>query len=194
MACQTMDCQLTDYRSAGAFMPKLVTLKQTEEQTARATAYVKTYILFPSGMLGLICMLVGVGMLGYQLLATDTYTPSTFWESSGLLLLGGIVGWLQTCYQRWILRERPEVFAARMQFVARRGTRSKREAVSSQPVASTPWWVPVAYIVLGGMILAASTMSVLQGNVHPVAGYLMPWAGFFWAKLFFWRKVIKVER
>jgi hypothetical protein len=175
-------------------MAKLVTLKQAEEQTARATAYVKTYILFPSGMLGLICMLVGIGMLGYQLVATDSYTWRTFAESSGLLLLGGVVGWLQTLYQRWMLRVRPEVFAARMQFVAKRGSRSKRESVSSQPDSTSPWWVPVAYLALAGMILAASTMSVLEGTVNPVAAYLMPWAGFFWAKLFFWRKVIQVNR
>jgi hypothetical protein len=194
MASEAPDCRALYHRSTDPFMAKLVTLKQAEEQTARATAYVKTYILFPSGMLGLICMLVGIGMLGYQLVATDSYTWRTFAESSGLLLLGGVVGWLQTLYQRWMLRVRPEVFAARMQFVAKRGSRSKRESVSSQPASTSPWWVPVAYLALAGMILAASTMSVLEGTVNPVAGYLMPWAGFFWAKLFFWRKVIQVNR
>jgi hypothetical protein len=93
-----------------------------------------------------------------------------------------------------MLRVRPEVFAARMQFVAKRGSRSKRESVSSHPASTSPWWVPVAYLALAGMILAASTMSVLEGTVNPVAAYLMPWAGFFWAKLFFWRKVIQVNR
>ncbi len=175
-------------------MPKLVTLRQTEDQAARATAYVKTYILFPSGVLGLICMLAGIGALGYQLLATDTYTWSTFLESSGLLFLGGLFGWLQTMYQQWILRERPEIFATRMQAVLRRGKRPKRDAVPIHSAPAGPAWVPLIYLAAAGTILSASTMSVMQGTVYPLAGYLMPWAGFFWAKLFFWRSVIKPDR
>ena len=43
-------------------------------------------------------MVCGVGGLGYQLIATDTYTWGTFIQSSGLLLLGGMLGWLQTSF------------------------------------------------------------------------------------------------
>ncbi|MGC3976058.1 MAG: hypothetical protein QM771_16985 [Nitrospira sp.] len=95
-------------------MPKLISVKQQEGHDARATAYIKAYMLFPAGILGLISMLGGVGGLGYQLIATDTYSWATFVESSGLLLLGGLLGWVQTTYHRWILANRPEVFAERM--------------------------------------------------------------------------------
>ena len=72
-------------------MAKLISLKQQEGHDARATAYIKAYMLFPAGILGLISMIGGVGGLGYQLIATDTYPWWTFLHSSGLLLLGGVI-------------------------------------------------------------------------------------------------------
>ena len=114
-------------------MPKLVTIKQQEGQDAKATAYVKAYMLFPAGILGLVSMVGGVGGLGYQLIATDTYTWETFVQSSGLLMLGGLLGWLQTTYHRWILRHRPGVFAARMrQPTLKKSGRPKRDGGSDQ--------------------------------------------------------------
>ena len=53
-------------------MAKLISLKQQEGHDARATAYIKAYMLFPAGILGLISMIGGVGGLGYQLIATDS--------------------------------------------------------------------------------------------------------------------------
>ena len=85
-------CGWDDDRTTITAMPKLVSVKQQEGHDARATAYIKAYMLFPAGILGLISMLGGVGGLGYQLIATDTYSWTTFLESSGLLLLG-VLGW-----------------------------------------------------------------------------------------------------
>ena len=53
----------------------------------------------PASLDWLACMVTGtVAALGYQLVATDTYTWTTFAESFGLLLLGGVLGWIQTRY------------------------------------------------------------------------------------------------
>lgn len=173
-------------------MPKLVAVKPIEGYDAKATAYIKAYMLFPSGILGLLSMVGGVGALGYQLIGTDTYTWQTFLQSSGLLLLGGILGWVQTLYHQKILRERPEVFAARMQQpTAKRGGRAKREPAVYQPSSTTSPWVPVAYLAGVAVLLSTATFSVVYGAVFVVAAYLLPWAGFFWAKLFFWRKVLQ---
>src|SRR5690349_12626906 len=97
----------------GVPMPKLVTVRQSEDTTERAKNYVKAYILFPSGFLGLVAMVVGTAALGYQLIATDSYTWTTFVTSSGLLLVGGCVGWMQTRYHQYILDKHPDVFASR---------------------------------------------------------------------------------
>jgi hypothetical protein len=173
-------------------MPKLVTVKQQEGQGAKATAYVKAYMLFPAGILGLISMVGGVGALGYQLIATDTYTWETFLQSSGLLLLGGVLGWLQTTYHRWILRYRPEVFASRMRQPAiKKSGRPKRDSGPSQEPPSGSPWAPVAYVAGLALLLSGSTVAAIYGAVYPFAAYFLPWAGFFWAKLFFWRTVLK---
>lgn len=173
-------------------MPKLVAVKPQEGYDAGATAYIKAYILFPSGILGLLSMLGGIGALGYQLIATDSYTWETFLQSSGLLVLGGILGWLQTIYHRSILRDHPEIFAERIKpSTTKKGGRPKRDDSSSQARSHTSPWVPVAYLAGVAVLMFGSTVSVVYGAVYPVAAYLLPWAGFFWAKLFVWRKVLE---
>ena len=173
-------------------MAKLISLKQQEGHDARATAYIKAYMLFPAGILGLISMIGGVGGLGYQLIATDSYTWWTFLQSSGLLLLGGVLGWVQTTYHRWILTNRPEVFAARMrQPTVSKSGKPKRESAASQEQASGSPWAPGAYMVGLALLLAGSMVSMLYGAVHPIAACFLPWAGFFWAKLFFWKSMLK---
>lgn len=61
----------------------------------------------------------------------------------------------------------------------------------SQPSSTTSPWVPVAYLAGVAVLLSTATFSVVYGAVFVVAAYLLPWAGFFWAKLFFWRKVLQ---
>ncbi len=176
-------------------MPKLVTVRQLEDTTERAKNYVKAYILFPSGFLGLIAMVAGTAALGYQLNATDSYTWATFLTSSGLLIFGGCVGWIQTRYHQYILDKHPDVFASRMKPIStRRSGRAKKDAPVPTPQAPGSKWIPLAYLAGVGLLLAASTISTQMGQVHPVAAYLMPWGGFFWAKLYFWRAVIKEIR
>jgi hypothetical protein len=176
-------------------MPKLVAVKQTHDVSERAKDYVKAYILFPSGILGLVSMIGGIAALGYQLLATESYTWATFSISSSLLILGGCVGWAQTRYHQYILREFPDVFASRMKPAAvKRSARSKKEPAITVPQPPGSNWVPVVYLVGIGLLLAASTASMEVGQMHPLAAYLMPWGGFFWAKLYFWRAVIQERR
>ncbi len=173
-------------------MAKLVSVKQQEGHDARATAYIKAYMLFPAGILGLISMVGGVSGLGYQLIATDTYSWATFLQSSGLLLLGGVLGWLQTTYHRWILANRPEVFAERMRQPAlNKGGRPKRDSRKSQESPGGSPWAPVAYMAGLALLLSGSTIGVIYGAVHPIPAYFLPWAGFFWAKLFFWKTLLK---
>ncbi len=47
-------------------MPKLVTVQRIEGEHEKALEYVKTRILFPSGLLGLICLVAGAATLIYQ--------------------------------------------------------------------------------------------------------------------------------
>jgi hypothetical protein len=158
----------------------------------QAHQYVKSYILFPSGLVGLICLIGGVGGLGYQLMGTDSYTWDTFYQSSGLIALGVVMGVAQTRYHQYLLRRFPEVLAARMRLAStKQGVKAKKEA---QPVTighpGRPF-VSLAYVV-GVTILAGSGMGAfMYGQVSVVPALLMPWAGFYWARIFFWRSIIK---
>jgi hypothetical protein len=173
-------------------VPKLVTVWREQDIQTQARHYVRAYILFPSGILGLVCMIGGIGSLGYQLFASSSYTWITFMTSSGLLLIGALCGFAQTKYHRFILESRPEVFAARMRSAVQR-TQKKAKEVIKIPEITHPGrrWVPVAYIAGSVALLGGSIWAIMFGAMDALPALLMPWAGFYWGKLFFWRGIIK---
>src|SRR5689334_16240296 len=137
-------------------MAKLVKEWRSEDIRTQARHYVRTYILLPSGFLGLVCMLGGIGTLGYQLVASGTYTWKTFNVSTALLLFGGLCGWVQTRYHRYLFDTVPGVFAARMRTAVQR-TQRKGKAEPVVPSIDHPGrkLVPVGYVtgiasLLGG--------------------------------------------
>jgi hypothetical protein len=173
-------------------MAKLVKEWRNEDIRTQARHYVRTYILLPSGFLGLICMLGGMGALGYQLIASETYTWQTFTTSSALLVLGAIFGWLQTRYHRYLLDTAPGVFAARMRTAVQRTQRKAKPDPVIPPIEHRGRkLVPVLYLIGVGLLLGGSMWAILYGSTDAVPALLMPWAGFYWSKLFFWRGVVK---
>ncbi len=172
-------------------MPKLVTVWREEEIQTQARQYVRSYILFPSGLMGLVCMVGGLGSLAYQLLASSTYTWTTFLTSSGLIVLGACCGWAQTRYHRYLLATVPEVFAARIRSAVTRNQKKKKNE-SPIPEIQHPGrgFVPMVYAVGSALLMATSAWAMFYGSVDIVPAVLMPWAGFYWGKLFFWRGVV----
>lgn len=176
-------------------VPKLINVHQPQQAMQLAQEYVKTYILMPSSLLGLICMVGAIGGLGYQWFSTEGYAFDTFYQSSGLFISGVGLGALQTLYQRHLLREFPEVLAARMKegLNRQRGTLTKRSEATTIKHPGRQF-VPLAYL-LGTMALVGGTIAAsVYGRVSMVPALLMPWAGFYWARLFLWRRVIKVGK
>lgn len=173
-------------------MPRLITVRRPEEVAQQAKEYVKSYILFPSGVVGFICLIGGVGGLGYQLVATDSYTWGTFYQSSALITLGVVIGMAQTRYQQFVLRRFPEVMAARMRMasIKRRG-KTKREAGPTTIDHPGRRFVPIAYVSGVFLLVGSAFAASVYGQVSTVPALLMPWAGFYWARLFFWRSVVK---
>ncbi len=175
-------------------MPKIITAKRLEGETEQAREYVKTHILFPSGVLGLILLIAGTGSLVYQFMF-EAYGWKTFLESTVLLLAGALIGWAQTRYHKYVLREHPGYFAGRLRTFTRTGPkRSKREAPASELRHWGRNWVPLYYLLGAGALLGASLASSILGQVYYMAAFLMPWAGFFWAKMFFWRGLLTQGR
>jgi hypothetical protein len=179
----------------GNHVPKLINVHHPQHTMQLAQEYVRAHILMPSGLLGLICVIGAVGGLGYQWLSTDSYTWDTFYQSSGLFISGVGFGAALTLYQRYLLREFPEVLAARM----KEGLNRQRGKLKKRSEATTiehpgRQFVPLAYL-LGMMILIGGAIAAsAYGRVNMLPALLMPLAGFYWARLFLWRRVIKVEK
>ncbi len=170
-------------------MPKIITAKRAESEVEKAREYVKVHILLPSGLLGLITMLAGVFALIYQFVV-ETYNWRTFLESSGLLLVGGILGWAQTRYHQYVLREYPRLFASRLRAPRLGQKRVKKELRARTVEHPGQKLVPWLYVLGIGLLLAASIAGWRVGPLDYIAAFFLPWAGFFWAKLFFWRRVL----
>lgn len=176
-------------------VPKLINVHHPQQTMQQAQEYVKTYILMPSGLLGLICVLGAVGGLGYQWLATDSYSWETFYQSSGLFMSGVGLGAAQTLYQRYLLREFPEVLAARMKegMNRQRGTLKKRSDATTIEHPGRQL-VPLAYLLGVTIMIGGTVAASVYGRVSVVPALLMPWAGFYWVRMFLWRRVITVEK
>jgi len=109
-------------------MPKLVTVLRPEKIDEQARYYVRSHILLPAGTIGLVSMVGGAGGLGYQLLASHTYSWVTFLSSSVLLAVGASCGFAQARYHRYLFKTFPEVYAAKMRTaVAQRSRKAKAE-------------------------------------------------------------------
>jgi hypothetical protein len=171
---------------------RLVTVRRPEEIAQQAHEYVKSYILFPSGLVGLICLIGGVGGLGYQLIASATYTWDTFYQSSALIMLGLLIGVAQTRYHQFLLTRFPEVFAARLRMASmKRGAKAKKEPHGLTIHHAGRQFVPLAYLSGAALLIGSALAASIYGQVSTVPALLMPWAGFYWARLFLWRKVVK---
>jgi hypothetical protein len=172
-------------------MPKLVTVLRPEKIDEQARYYVRSHILLPAGTIGLICMVGGLGSLGYQLLVNHTYSWVTFLTSSILLAVGAVCGWGQARYHRYLFTAFPEVYAARMRTaVAQRNRKSRAEP--EVPAIEHPGRAFVTAISIAGaaLIFGASAVAILYGELDPIPAVIVPWAAFYWAKLFCWRGVV----
>jgi len=168
-------------------VPKLITVQRPEQISKQAHDYVKTYILIPSGLVGLVSMLGGVAGLGYQLFATDLYTWQTFLQSTGLIALGVSLGFAQSRYHWYLVQTFPEVLAARIRSATKKGKKAVKESDAPQLAHPGKQFVPMAYLLGTGVLLGVSWLAISMGQVMAVPAILLPWAGFYWARLFFWR-------
>jgi hypothetical protein len=176
-----------------ASMPKLVTVLRPEKIDEQARYYVRSHILLPAGTIGLICMVGGVGALAYQLLINHTYSWVTFLTSTILIAVGALCGFGQARYHRYLFKTFPEVYAAKMRTaVAQRSKKARAKAELEEPSIEHPGRGFVTAISIAGAVLifGASAAAIMYGDLDPFPAVLVPWAGFYWAKLFSWRGVV----
>jgi hypothetical protein len=174
-------------------MPKLVTVLRPEKIDEQARYYVRSHILLPAGSIGLVCMVGGVGALAYQLLINHTYSWMTFLTSTVLLVVGASCGFAQARYHRYLFKKFPEVYAAKMRTaVAQRSKKAKAKTEPEVPPIEHPGRGVVTAISVAGaaLIFGASGAAFMYGDLNMFPAALVPWAGFYWAKLFCWRGVV----
>lgn len=168
-------------------MAKLVSPRREENLIGKAREYIRTHIVFPSALLGLILLLAATMGLGYQYLA-DTYAWSTFLQSTGLAVGGALAGWGQSRYHRYLLRHTPEFLAGRMEaFSGHRRGKHRQDRMRMEPRHRGRAWVPLWYVLAALTLLGLSFWAAAWGSVYAVAAYLLPWAGFFCARVYAWK-------
>jgi hypothetical protein len=171
-------------------MPKVITARRQDDETDKAHEFVKTNILFPASLLGLIAIVVGVIALGVQLWS-GTYGWETFTYSSGLIVAGVLLGLLHTKYQQYLLREFPGYFANRMKAFTHRSIRKAKKVVTDNDIEHRGrGLIPLWYFLGIVMFFTLSGLAVASGFIEPVAAFALPWAGYFWAKMFFWKGLV----
>jgi hypothetical protein len=172
-------------------MPKLVTVLRPEKIDEQARYYIQSYILYPAGVIGLVCLIGGVGSLGYQLLASHTYSWVTFLSSSALIAVGASCGFAQARYHRYLFKTFPEVYAAKMRIAVAQRTKKAKPA-PDVPVIEHPGRGFVTAISIAGaaLIFSASAAAIVRGDLDLLPALFVPWAGFYWAKLSSWRGVV----
>jgi hypothetical protein len=172
-------------------MPKLVTVLKPEKIDEQARYYVRSHILLPAGTIGLICLVGGMGSLVYQLLVNHSYSWLTFLSSSALIVVGALCGWGHARYHRYLFATFPEVYAARLRTaVAQRSRKTKAAPETPAIEHSGRGFVTAISIAGAALIFGASVVAIVLGNLDPFPAVLVPWAGFYWAKLFSWRGVV----
>lgn len=175
-------------------MPKLVTVLRPEKIDEQARYYVRSHILLPAGTIGLISMVGGLGALAYQLVASHTYSWVTFLSSSVLLVIGAACGFAQARYHRYLFKTFPEVYAAKMRTaIAQRNRKTQSKAELEAPIIEHPGRGFVTAISIAGAVLlfASTAAAYVYGDLSLLPALLVPWAGFYWAKLFSWRGVVE---
>jgi hypothetical protein len=171
-------------------MPKIITSRRIEGESDQAREYVKTHIVLPSSVLGLMFMVAGMAGLVYQFVYIS-YDWRTFLESGGLLLIGMLFGWAQTRYHHYLLRAFPGNFAARLRVFTKNRAKRPRKEMTIPPIQHPRRnLVPFGYVFGAVALFAAAAWSSMFGQTYYVAAFLLPWVGFFWAKVYFWRSVL----
>jgi hypothetical protein len=172
-------------------MPKLVTVLRPEKIDEQARHYIRSHILLPAGTIGLVCLVGVVGSLGYQLLVNHTYSWVTFLTSSVLLAVGALCGFAQARYHRYLFTAFPEMYAAKMRTaVAQRNRKARAEP--EVPAIEHPGRGFVTAISFAGaaLIFGSSALAIIYGELDLIPAVFVPWAAFYWAKLFSWRGVV----
>ncbi len=171
-------------------MAKLISPHHDSSTASRAKEYLRSHVVFPSALLGIILLIASTMGLIYQYLS-ETYEPMTFLQSTALAMIGALTGWGQSRYHRYVLGRYPEIFSARLSASpTKQRSRSRRRALlAGGPEHPGRRWVPLWYLLAVATLLGLSFSAAAWGSVYAVSSYLLPWTGFFCARVYSWKEL-----
>ena len=180
--------ETADYNAASGnpLVPKIITSRHRESESERARLYLKSRLMLPTIPLAMVTLLSGYGSLAVMWFQ-DTLTAEVLLGSTVLFVIGAVFGWAQVRYERYLIRTCPEYLARKHKLLeaAKEYKRPKRDLPTEGPKHRGRRVVVLGH-ALG--VLAMLAMSVtLVGKVGVYAAFFLPWAGYFNAKVIFWR-------
>jgi hypothetical protein len=169
-------------------MPKILTARRREDERERARLYLKSRLMLPTIPLALITMLTGYGDMMLMWIQ-DELSPRALLGSTILFLSGAVWGWGHARYERYLVDTCPEFFARKQKLLeaAKEYKRMKRDLPATGPLHPGRRFVPAMYAV--GIASQAGISLYYLGHVGVYTAIFLPWAGYFNAKVIFWRSL-----
>lgn len=169
-------------------MPKIVTAKRREGEMERARRYLKGRLMFPTIPLGMVALLAGYGGVVMMWLQ-DELTTGAVLGSTLLFFFGAVLGWGHVRYERYLVKNCPDYLARRQKLLeaAKEFKRARPDVPSTAPIHGGRRLVLAAYAV--GICAQFGITAYYLEPLGVYAAFFLPWAGYFNAKVIFWREL-----
>lgn len=169
-------------------MPKIVTARRREDEVERARLYLKSRLIMPTIPLGMVALLAGYGGVAFMWFQ-DELTPGALVGSTVLFVAGAVWGWGHARYERYLVATCPDYLARKHKQLeaVRDYKRVKHESSGSGPSHRGRSLVPAAYAI--GICAQLGLTVYFLGQVGVYPAFFLPWAGYFNAKVIFWRSL-----
>jgi small-conductance mechanosensitive channel len=169
-------------------MPKIITSRYRESEVERARQYIKVRLMLPTIPMAMVTLLTGYGGLA-MMWFEDRLTASALISGTLLFVTGAVLGWAHVQYERYLVRTAPEYLARKQKLLdaAQQYRRPKTDLTSGGLQHKGRRLVVLAYVLGIGGMLALSVSVVDRLGIY--AAFFLPWAGYFNAKVIFWRSL-----
>lgn len=166
-------------------MPRIITARKAEAERDRADHYIRQAVLVPSALLGFAALVFGYGAVIYLLF--NKPATAVVIDSSVLLLLGAAAGLAQAFYQGFLFRTYPDHFARKQRRREMLRSGNVRKLAVVDPIAHPGrGLVVLSYAVLFGLYVWGAV--VYASKLNTVAAVFLPFAGFYNARFFYWKR------
>lgn len=169
-------------------VPKIVTARRREDVRERACLYLKSRLMMPTIPLGMVALLAGYGGVAWMWVQ-DELTPGVLTGSTVLFFWGALWGWGHARYERYLVAACPEHLARKQKMLdaAKDYKKTRRDAPAAGPTHPGRRFVLAMYAV--GILAQFGATGYYIGSIGAYAAIFLPWAGYFNAKVIFWREL-----